>query len=282
MHDETSHHHGQPSSDAQRCEAATHIIDTLGLCGLIALTKATPQHLLPLMKSLLDASTQEEFFRLRQDAVREYASLSAAKKRELIGRLCTALPPDALKELGKILDPPSPESAAHHAHPNTIQFSKTLGTCMDDVLHALGPELAGQLATIFEAETQEALEHALDQFSDALKAAPDRAGAAAEEPGLHLVRATLRLVARNPRTVPPPVRRLAKLKTRLALARQSLRGGVLGGAMGLAAPPLLATAGALFPFLAHAFRKFPPELQSELHTRLQTLQSQCSPLGWFR
>jgi len=65
------------------------------------------------------------------------------------------------------------------------------------------------------------------------------------------------------------VDRRTTAKLALGLAWQSVRRGLLGGTLGLAALPLFTAIGSLTPFLVHLSETLPPELRDELRARLQ-------------
>gem|GEM_PF-1860839 len=259
---------------------------------MVFLSKAIPEHLYPLVRQLLDAPTEEEFQRIRHEATGEYASLSTPDKRELMRRLSTILPANALTELGRLLDDPPKQQAAPNRirldlEANTLRFLTAFAPSVAPLLLRLGPELAERFIAVFEAQDDEAIELAWDAFSMTLEADPNRAIAALEDRNVRFLLATLRRIAKagRPKDTHVPSR-TATLKARLALARECLRGSIRGGALGLAAPPLFATVGALAPLLAHAFAKLPSEYRDALQARLADLQDeppfQGAPLGWFR
>ena len=292
MHDTTAHNLPPGTSP---CASATRIralLDLSGLSGMVFLSKAIPEHLYPLVRQLLDAPTEEEFHRIRHEATGEYASLSTPDKRELMRRLSTILPANALAELGRLLDDPPKQQADPNRlrlalEANTLRLLTALPPFIAPLLFGLGPELAEQFIAVFEAQDDEASELAWNAFNVALEADPERASAALEHGDVRFMLAALRRIVKAGRPKDPPVpSRTATLKARLALVRECLRGSVRGGALGLVAPPLFATAGALAPVLAHAFEKLPSEYRDALSARLADLQDQLpfqgAPLGWFR
>ena len=205
------------------------------------LNEAIPEYLDLLVQQLLDAPTEDEFHRLRNEALGEYASLSTPNKRELIRRVSIILPPDALADFGRILNeapqPGSPRAPARLAlEASTFRLLAAFPPFVASLLFGLGPELAERFIALFEAETDEALQQAWRQFNVALAENPDRARATIERDDVRFTLTAFQRIVRHglPRTSPPC--RRATLKARLALARQCLRGRVLGGALGLAAP----------------------------------------------
>ena len=90
--------------DKPPCDSATRLRAVLAPSGLSAmdfLTEAIPEYLDLLVQQLLDAPTEDEFHRIRNEALGEYATLSAPNKRELIRRVSIILSRNSRAKLAK-------------------------------------------------------------------------------------------------------------------------------------------------------------------------------------
>ena len=215
--------------DKSLCTSASRlraVLEPSGASGIAFVNEAMPEYLDFLVHQLLHAPTEQEFNRLRNEALRVYAAMSTPNKRKLIRRASIILPPDALANLGRFLnEAPQPgfshDPARLTLEANTLRLLTALPTFVSSLLFGLGPELAERLIALFEAETDEDVQQAWHLFDAGLEDAPGRASATIERDDVRFALAAFQRIVRHGRPRPPqPPSRTTKLEARLALARQ--------------------------------------------------------------
>lgn len=280
----SSPHNPAPADTHGRPESATRILELLGPEELSYVMQAMPEGLQDLTDRLLCAPTENEFRRTLSAARAAYALTSIDRKRELIRRISATLPPNALGQLGRLLDITC-EPVRDDPPDVYIEASRLRHLLVGhelEIISALGLELSQQLTELVQQPTEDSFNRAATMFACELAANPVRARAAARILGPVPTLVALQRITKTPAAFgaiagslisTSMVQRRTQTERRLRLVRKSILRGVTGGAIGLlAAPPLLASAGALSPFLVHVAPHITPELIDKLLELLRRSQ----------